>query len=290
MGATGGLREAEVDGRVTPAHTAALLATLAELAPAVLPPRDKKEMLTQATAAVAKAKEAGLNRYILRMFLPRGEADELSPPDESWEGGIMQLYYAASPLTKELLQSLSTDVAGVPPKLTEQRIDASGVDGESVWMAQSSKPQDDAVGFVQPSAEQIKTIETVSTDAGARPVLLVNPQWKERDDPLDALSRKGGLLGSLGNFMGGKAGTEASLAKMGFTEAYTLATYRCRGSLIFLQLAYPHGWTAFYRQGVDDDTWKPLMASEARPTYQEVEDALVAAGVPFRLTEFDNIV
>ena len=73
---------------------------------------------------MARAKEAGLNRYILRMFLPRGEADELSPPDESWEGGIMQLYYAASPLTKELLQSLSTDVAGVPPKLTEQTLRA----------------------------------------------------------------------------------------------------------------------------------------------------------------------
>ena len=28
--------------------------------------------------------------------------------------------------------------------------------------------------------------------------------------------------------------------------------------LIFLQLAYPYGWTAFYREGVQDDTWKPL--------------------------------
>ena len=31
-------------------------------------------------------------------------------------------------------------------------------------------------------------------------------------------------------------------------------------------------------------------ASEARPTYQGVEEALVAAGVPFRLTEFDSVV
>ena len=41
---------------------------------------------------------------------------------------------------------------------------------------------------------------------------------------------------------------------------------------------------------VSHEQWKALIQSEARPTYQQVEDALVEAGVPFRLTEFDNIV
>ena len=138
-------------------------------------------------------------------------------------------------------------IAVSQPALQEQRLDVSGVDGESVWMAQSSKPEDDAVGFVQPSVEIVDKVVQISDTAGSRPVLLVNPQWKERDDPLDALSRKvtqligtsslfahsisahtifdpgyltppgalqpgvcaprfwqGGLLGSLGNFLGGK--------------------------------------------------------------------------------------
>lgn len=69
-----------------------------------------------------------------------------------------------------------------------------------------------------------------------------------------------------------------------------MAQYRCRGSIICLQLCYPHGWTAFYRQGVDDDRWTPLIASASRPTYQEVEMALQEANVPFRLTEFDSVV
>jgi len=257
--------------------------------PAVRPPADRENMLGQAADAVRRAKADGINRFTLRLFLPRD--GELQPPDESWEGGIMQLYAAASPLVRELLRRLSTEVAGVPPSLNEQRLDVSGVDGESVWMAQSSRPQDDAVGFVQPSAEVMKTVSTVATDAGARPVLLVNPQWKERDDPLDALSRKGGLIGKFGSFLGGKAATEAELQRLGFADVYTLATYRCRGSLVFLQLAYPHGWTAFYREGVDDETWKPLIVGTAeRPTYQEVENALIAADVPFRLTEFDSVV
>lgn len=264
------------------------VAASTDLAPVVVPPENKAEMLQQCAGCVRRAQADGVTRFVLRLFLPRQQT--LTPPDESWEGGIMQLFAAASPLTRELLQSLSTSVAGVPPSLTEQRLDQSGVDGESVWMAQSSRPQDDAVGFVQPSAEQVRQIETLCNGAGERPVLLVNPQWKERDDPLDALSRKGGLLGSLGNFLGGKAGTEETLSGLGFRDVYTLATYRCRGSLIYLQLAYPYGWTAFYREGVQDEEWKPLLATETRPTYQAVEEALKAADVPFRLTEFDSVV
>ena len=52
-----------------------------------------------------RAQADGITRGILRLFLPRD--GELSPPDESWTGGIMELYRAASPLTRELLRRLS---------------------------------------------------------------------------------------------------------------------------------------------------------------------------------------
>lgn len=130
----------------------------------IKPPVDREQMLSQAVGAVTRAREAGRERFILRLFLPRG--DGLSPADESWEGGIMQLYASCSPLVRELLRRLSTEVAGVPPALTEQRIDASGVDGESVWFAQSAKPEDDGVALVQPMTESIATIRKLSSDAG----------------------------------------------------------------------------------------------------------------------------
>ena len=64
----------------------------------------------------------------------------------------------------------------------------------------------------------------------------------------------------------------------------------CRGSRICLQLAYPAGWTASYRDP-ETDAWVALLSgAPARPTYQEIEAALVAAEVPFRFTEFDDIV
>jgi hypothetical protein len=256
----------------------------------IKPPSDERSMLGQAAAAVKRARAEGVNRFVLRLFLPRG--DGLSPPDESWQGGIMQLFSVCSPLTRELLRLLSTEIAGVPPALREQRIDASGVDGESVWFAQSSQPQDDCVAVVQPMAESLKTIRQISSDAGRRPMLLVNPQWKERDDPLDALSRKGGLLGMMGNFMGGKAAMEAELETIGFTNVYTLAEYVCRGSRICLQLSYPNGWCAFYRKPDAAQSagfeWVPILTNKkVRPTFQEVEEALIAAEVPFKFTEFD---
>ena len=255
------------------------------------PPANVDEMLQQAAKAVDLARADGKNRFILRLFLPKDrEEANLYPPDESWEGGIMQLYYACSPLVQKLLRKLSTEIAGVPPAFNEQRLDESGVDGESVWFAQSNKPQDDCVGLVQPSTERLETIRKLSADAGGRPMLLVNPQWKERDDPLDALSRKGGLLGALGNFMGGKAALEAALDEIGFVNTYVLAEYVCRGSRICLQLAYPEGGTASYRNP-ETDGWVALTSGmERRPTYQEIEEALIAADVPFRFTEFDNIV
>lgn len=250
----------------------------------LVPPRDRDAMLNQAAVAVRAAQADDKSRFILRLFLPRGDDNALVPPDESWQGGIMrepflhsmpacwwplpavhasndataylssyapqmsehrksvlsrgrrcltaaaldspviaELYAVCSPLVRELLRRLSTELAGVPPALNEQRLDPSGVDGESVWFAQSTQPKDDAVGLVQPSAERMDQIRQLSRDAGSRPLMLVNPQWKERDDPLDALSRKGGLLGALGNVLGGKAAMEEELRELGYTNVYTLA-------------------------------------------------------------------
>merc|ERR1719353_2001110 len=168
-------------GRVVPARPATLT-----------PPGDRETMLQQAAGAVQRAQADGITRGILRLFLPRD--GELSPPDESWTGGIMELYRAASPLTRELLRRLSSSIAGVPPALNEQRLDASGVDSESVWMAQSSKPENDAVGFVQPSQEIF--------------------------DQVASLTRQAGILGALGGMLGGKRPLLEQLEQLSFLDLY----------------------------------------------------------------------
>ena len=83
-------------------------------------------------------------------MLPGGEAPSwgtLCPTDESWEGGIMQLYGACSPLVRAVLRTASLN--DLAPTMSEQRLDDSGVDGISLWTAQCQKAKDDMYAFVQ---------------------------------------------------------------------------------------------------------------------------------------------
>ena len=84
------------------------------------------EMVKQASFAMEDAMKAGKKRQMLRILLPRSADSEnlgqfletnvvdpdpsvytdtvLVPPDETWQGGIMQLYRAASLACQEILR------------------------------------------------------------------------------------------------------------------------------------------------------------------------------------------
>jgi hypothetical protein len=88
-------------------------------------PRSLDEMVKQASLAMEDAMKLGKKRQILRILLPRSadndqllqyyEASDvdsitknanliLCPTDETWQGGIMQLYRAASYASQEILR------------------------------------------------------------------------------------------------------------------------------------------------------------------------------------------
>jgi hypothetical protein len=80
------------------------------------------EMIRQSATAMADAYQQKITRQILRILLPRSAENErllqlieedvqkelrnsvLVPPDESWQGGIMQLYRVASLSCQEMLR------------------------------------------------------------------------------------------------------------------------------------------------------------------------------------------
>jgi hypothetical protein len=80
------------------------------------------EMVKQASSTMEAAYAEGITRQIMRIFLPRaagndnlgqfyeGEAEDelgeivLVPPDETWQGGIMQLYRACSYSCQKILR------------------------------------------------------------------------------------------------------------------------------------------------------------------------------------------
>lgn len=258
------------------------------------------EMAKQASKAMNDAYESGVNRQTIRVMLPRDPSSAqigqyfeedaaldtqnliLVPPDETWQGGIMQLYRAASPTCKEILRRYSPTPGGVPPKMIEDRsVDESGVDGVGLWISQSSAPADDVSCFVQPTQETVGAIESISEQAGDRLVVLMNPQWRNVDDALDAASKGDGIFGNIASFLGGKGGSLKRLEEMGFQNTFTLEGYVCKGGNVRLVKRFDSDWGVF----AENDSGTGFIrvgTSEARPSYQAVDKMLDDNGISLK--------
>lgn len=261
------------------------------------------QMVKDTSEAMSDACSQGINRQIIRVLLPRDPNSQnlglyfednvevesrntqnllLAPPDESWQGGIMQLYRAALPTCKEILRRIGGDIGGVPPKLVEDRsIDDSGVDGCGLLMTQSNDPRDDTSCFVQPLQETVDAIETISEQAGDRLCLLMNPQWRNVDDALDSASKNDGIFGSFASFLGGKGSSLKRLEEAGYTEVYTIEGYVCKGGNVRLMKRFDTKWVVF-AENDSETNYIQLGESEARPTYQDVEKMLDDKGISLK--------
>jgi hypothetical protein len=261
------------------------------------------DMIKETSQAMKDASEEGINRQIIRILLPRDpssgnlgqyfeddvEVDSrttqnllLAPPDESWQGGIMQLYRAALPTCKQILRNIGGDVAGVPPKLVEERgVDQSGVDGVGLLMTQQNDPKDDISCFVQPLQETVGAIETISEQAGDRLCVLMNPQWRNVDDALDSASKEEGLFGSLASFLGGKGNSLKRLEDAGYKEVFTIEGYVCKGGNVRLMKRFDSDWVAFAENDSETDYIR-LGDMKTRPSYQDVEKMLDDKGISLK--------
>ena len=281
--------------------TNAAAATASDTTDSIQMPLTFEEMIKLASSAVSDAYEQGITRQMVRVLLPRDPASGdlgvqyendavvsgrnqdnmvLVPPDESWQGGSPQLYRACAPTAQEIIRRVSKDVGGVR-LFEDRRVDESGVDGIGLWMSQSQNPADDISCFVQPSQETIGAIEDISGQAGDRLVMLVNPQWRNVDDALDAASKKGRILGGFASFLGGKGASLKKLEELGFKDSFVIEGYVCRGGNIrfirrfdsdYVVFAENDAGTAFIRVGV----------SQTRPTYQDVDKMLEGNGIALK--------
>lgn len=234
-----------------------------------------KQQNDAVVAAVQRAQEAGIARQRIRILVPR--EGNLRPPDETWQGGIMELYFAITPVVQDFLRALAPRLAGVPARLVEQRLDSSGVDGESLWMAQAGDAKDDVSVLVQPSVETASAIEQVCESAGSRLVLMVNPQYRETDDTLDYIAKSGGVFGKVATFLGGKGAFVQRLAELGFQDTFSLQQYVIRGTEVKYYKSYPSDWQIFVTG--DDDEPIFLGSSPERPDYNRIDEVLESNGV-----------
>lgn len=273
-------------------------------------PKTLSEMVSQVSDAIRSAQESSepITRQVVRILLPRdsknaqlgqyyeSEVSDISfnnididsfilvPPDETWQGGIMQLYRAISIPTRMILRSLGGTVGGVPPKILEDRsIDSSNVDGVGIFQSQVPKnPSKDICCFVQPLQESIDVIESISDQAGKdRLVLLLNPQWRNVDDALDSASKQGGVLGSFASFLGGKGNSLKKLDNLGFTGVYTIEGYVCKGGNVMLMKRFDSDWVVFAENDSETDYIR-IGEAKSRPSYQDVEKMLDDKGISLK--------
>mmetsp|Transcript_16117 Transcript_16117/g.44651 ORF Transcript_16117/g.44651 Transcript_16117/m.44651 type:complete len:207 (-) Transcript_16117:460-1080(-) len=92
-------------------------------------PLSYDEMVRQAATTMKDAYQAGVTRQIIRVLLPRSPDNDqllqyiendadvdmassvLVPPDETWQGGIMQLYRVASLTARDMLREYSRNMS-----------------------------------------------------------------------------------------------------------------------------------------------------------------------------------
>jgi hypothetical protein len=264
------------------------------------------EMIRQVSSAVLDATTnddgnestgESATRLVARVLLPRdatagdfGRAVEnsaldsnivLSPIDESWQGGIMQLYRSAAPTASALLRRLASATAGggIPPRIVEDRsVDESGVDGVGLFTTSDSR----YCVWVQPMQENVDDICLRATRAPEDQVhLLLNPQWRLVDDALDVASKGTGPLAGLANFLGGKGQSLQKLDDAGFVPVYTFEGYVCRGSNVRLLQVRGSPWHVFCERD-DCESFLLLGTLPDRPTYQQVDELLDRANVGFK--------
>lgn len=266
----------------------------------IIMPLSYEEMIREASAAVKDAYEKKITKQIVRVLLPRDASSSdlgvinegtvdvesqnivLVPPDESWQGGIMQLYRSAAPTCTEILRLFTREDSGVPPRIVEDRsVDESGVDGVGLLTADFGS--ETASCFVQPSQETIEDYvqSTVQKESGL--VLLMNPQWRLTDDVFDKASKDGGFFGSVASFLGGKGGTLKLLDEMGFTPVYTFEGYVCRGYNVRIIKRFDSDWVAFCEK--ESNNYENVGTTEGRPTYQQVEQMLIDRGYGFKYAQ-----
>ncbi|KAL7532262.1 hypothetical protein ACHAXR_004526 [Thalassiosira sp. AJA248-18] len=299
-------------------------------------PLSYNEMILQASQCMSDAYEKGMTRQIVRILLPRDPAADqlgqqfeaeaettdkaksqemkLVPNDESWQGGIMQLYRAASPTSADILRQLdpTTATTGVPPKVFEERsIDESGVDGVGILYTQTgggesaaatsnngeggggfgffgedsiSLPtlaENDMAVFVQPNQEVIEYIDDLSSKSETPLIALLNPQWRNVDDALDSASKNDGVFGAFASFLGGKGSVLRRLDELKYRPTFTLEGYVCKGGNIRLIKRFDSEWIVFAENDSGDKYVKVGSMAE-RPTYQDVEKMLDDKGVGYK--------
>lgn len=143
-------------------------------------PRTPLEMVQQASDCVSAGIAAGMLRQTVDFLLPINEKARnfLSSEAEDYPCSLQEEFQVVSSLTTSLLQRVLGDPTA---SILVRRLDDGGVEGEpcAVLYPDSAGPHKGAIAaVVYPTAERLSQLKELAKVAD-RPLLIVNPQWRE---------------------------------------------------------------------------------------------------------------
>lgn len=134
-------------------------------------------MVDQAALCVSNALQHQQLRQQIDFLLPVNEKERrftATEPDD-YPCSLQKEFDTAVKLTTLLLQK----IANKPnTEIASKRLDDGGVEGEPCAVLYPTDTKDIAA-VVFPTAERLQQIKSLAAQDGSRPMLIVNPQWRE---------------------------------------------------------------------------------------------------------------
>eukprot|EP00965_Chrysotila_dentata_P242374 6204840-Pleurochrysis_carterae.AAC.1 len=220
----------------------------------LLVPQSPGQMVSAAAAAVGRAREAGHNRLIVKLIVPL--LDSVKPEDlDPWPGGLAQQYPYAMDLGKQMMRQI---VGCEESAVRCQVFDAEDACG--LISAQGDTPRDDAACLLFLGCDQLQGLKQVDEMAGERLMILLNPQFRRRED----FSRVDQSL------------ADSLFFNRGYEVGYAFEEFACRGEDVKLVGSVADGWQSYIMLRDDDTAGIPLHASAlpTRPDYAFLEQQI----------------
>lgn len=161
-------------------HHPAVLATqsaAADSTPANSLPTSPVTMIQQAASSVSAALDQGVLRQQVDLLLPINEKERsftATEPDD-YPCSLQKEFDVACNLTTALLQRVLGDASA---EIGAKRLDDGGVEGEPCAALYLKSDPKRIAAVVYPTADRLNQIKDLAKE-GSRPLLLVNPQWRE---------------------------------------------------------------------------------------------------------------
>lgn len=117
-------------------------------------PTSIDDQVRPASEALQRANQDGYHHHSIRLLLPIIGTTDI----DDWPGGTRQMAEAANPLMQFILKNLGAK------ELSVSLIDKS--DGVGAIMAQAKDPKQDSCAVLLPSADTIKTLQSLDEQVG----------------------------------------------------------------------------------------------------------------------------